>query len=246
MDAGAFLDIETRPAGGKVLDEDAVGYFAEDVEEALSVCIAKNVAGNFDANLALPLVFVEMAQVGNELVEIHLGLGEFPVLRVGHAVDGNVDAVDAGIEDRTDPVRRQQDAIGGGVDVLDAAAGLGVAHHVGKAGVEQRFALLIQAQHLERLVEFIQVVDDLLIDLEIETSLPASGGFDQFAVAGRTEGALEIAGVDRIDEKDKGSGERDDRLQRGAVLEIDAGLDLGGHEAESDTEHISIFGDFSG
>ena len=105
--------------GREVLDENAVAMVAEGVEELLALRLGDEFAGNLDDDLAAALVGVEPFDVVDERLEVELEAGEFRVGFLGHAVDRDVDLVDAGFDHRADALRRQERAVGGGVDIVD-------------------------------------------------------------------------------------------------------------------------------
>ena len=170
----------------------------------------------------------------DECLEVEFEAGELQISFLGHAVDRDVDLVDAGFEHRADALGRQERAVGGRVDVVDVAGFLGVGDHVGQPLVEERLAVLVHAQHLERLVESAEVVDDLLEDVEFHHALEAAGLGDHVAVAGRAECAFEIARARRIDEDDERRRQRDDRFQRRASDEIDSRFEPSFHGMSCD------------
>ena len=222
LDAGMLLDIEFRPAGCKVLDENAVAMIAERVEEFLALRLGDEFAGNLDDDFTVALVVVQPFDVVDEFLEVELESGEFRVSLLGHAVDRNIDLVDPRFDHRTDAVGRNECAVRGRVDVFDMFRPLRIGDHLGQPLVEERLAVLVHAQHFDGLVEFAEVIDDLLEHVELHHALKAPGLGDHVAMAGRTERALEIAGARRIDEDDEGRGKRDDRFQRRASFEIDS------------------------
>src|SRR5579885_435512 len=227
--AGMLLDVELRPARRKVLDENAVAVIAEGVEELLPLRFGDELAGNFHDDLAASFIGINPFDVFDEALEVELEAGETQIGLLGHAVDRDIDLVDAGLEDRADALGGEEGAVGRGVDIFDVTRALGVSDHVGKALVEQRLAVFVHAQDLDRLVERAEVVDDLLKHLELHHALEAAGLRDKVAVAGGTKRAFEVAGARRIDEDDERRGERDDRFEGGAPLDIDARLEAGFH-----------------
>ena len=66
LDAGMRLDVELRPAGREILDEDAVAMIAEGVEEFLALRLGDQLAGNLDDDFAVALVGVDPFDVVDE------------------------------------------------------------------------------------------------------------------------------------------------------------------------------------
>src|SRR5574337_509307 len=95
LDAGPFLHIEGRPAWSKVLNEYPIGDVPEGLKEALLIFSGKDVSRNFDAYLATTLSFVQPADVVHKSVKVHTCFGERPILLGRHAVDRNVNAINA-------------------------------------------------------------------------------------------------------------------------------------------------------
>ena len=224
LDAGVFLDVELRPAGREILDEDAVAVIAEGVEELLALRLGDEFAWNLDDDLAVTPVGVDPFDVVDEFREIELESGKLQIGFLGHAVDRNIDLVDAGLEHGPDPFGCEEGAVGGRVDVLDGFRFPGVGDHLGQPLVEERLAVLVHAQDLDGLVEFAEVVDDFLEHFEFHHALEAPGLCDHVAMAGRAEGAFEVAGTGRIGEHHERRRQRDDRFQCRAPCEIDSRL----------------------
>ena len=61
-----LLNIEFRPAGSEVLDENAVAVIAERVEELLALRFGNELAGNLDDDFAVALVGVQPFDVVDE------------------------------------------------------------------------------------------------------------------------------------------------------------------------------------
>ena len=130
-------------------------------------------------------------------LEVELEAGEPQVVLLGHAVDRDIDLVDAGLEHRPHALGRNERAVGRGVDVFDAPRLLGVGDHVGKALVQQRLAVLVHAQHFDRLVELGKVVDDLLEHVEFHApwKRPVSAIMSRWPVGQNVHSKLqELAG----------------------------------------------------
>ncbi len=229
LDARTFLDIEFRPAGREVLDEDAVAMIAERVEEFLPLRLGDELAGNLDGDFHLPLVLVEPLHAGNEFVEIEVEAGKFAIGLARHPVDGNIDLVEASLDDRAQPLRCQEGAVGCRVDIVDITTLLGIGDHIGKPPVQEGLTVLVHAQNLDRLIETSQIVDRLGEDVILHRALETAGLGDQLPMTGRAESAFEIAGTGRIDEDNEGRFDRYHRLERGAPFEVDARLQLGFH-----------------
>ena len=229
LDAGMSLDVELRPARREILDKDTVAMIAERVEEFLALCVGDELARNLDDDLAIASVVVKPFDVVDEFPEIELEAGELQVGFLGHAVDRDVDLVDSSLEDRPHAVGRNKRAVGGGIDIIDPPRALRVGDHVGKPLVQQRLAVLVHAQHLERLVELGKVIDDLPEHIELHHALEAPGLGDHVAMAGGAERALEIAGARGVGEDDERRRQRDDRLQRRAPLQIDSRFETSFH-----------------
>ena len=177
----------------------------------------------------LPLVGVDPFDVVYEFLEVELESGEAQIGLLGHPVDRDVDLVDPGLEHRSHAIRGKQSAVCRGVDVFDAAGFFGVSDHVGKSLVQERLAILVHAKHLDRLFKRGEIVDDLLEQVELHHALKAAGLGDHVAMASRAKRAFEIAGACRIDEHDEWRRQRDDRLERRASDEVDAGFEPGFH-----------------
>jgi hypothetical protein len=116
-----------------------------------------------------------------------------------------------------------------------------VGHHVGDALVQERLAVLVHAQHFDRLLEFAEVVNDLLEDLELHDALEAAGLGDHVAVSGRAERAFEIAGARRVHEDDERCRQRDDCFEWRASDEIDSRFEPGLHGMSCDRERATAF-----
>ena len=107
FDAGVLLDVELRPAGREVLDKDAVAVVAERVEEFLALRLGDQLTRNFDRRFRIRPCWHEPFDVLDERLEVELEAGELRVGLLGHAVDRDVDLVDAGLHHRADAVGRE-------------------------------------------------------------------------------------------------------------------------------------------
>ena len=67
-----LLDVEFRPAGREVLDEDAVAVVAEGVEEFLALRFGDELGRNLDDDLAIALVGVDPLDVVDEFLKSNL------------------------------------------------------------------------------------------------------------------------------------------------------------------------------
>src|SRR5581483_6734929 len=224
---GMLLDVELRPAGSEIFDKDAVAVIAKRIEKFLALRLGDEFGRNLNDNLAISLVGVDPLDVVNELPEVELEAGEPQVGFFIHPINGNIDLVDTGFQNRPDPFGRQEGAVRRGVDVVDTPRRPGIGNHIGHALVEERLAVLVHAQHLDRLFEVAEVVDDLLEELELHDALEAAGLGDHVAMPGRAERAFEIAGARRIHEDDERGCQRNDGFERRAPDEIYARFEAG-------------------
>ena len=233
-----LLDVELRPARREILDEDTVAVVAEGVEEFLALRVGDQLGRNLDDNFAIALVGVNPFDVFDEFLEVEFETREPLVGFFRHAIDRDIDLVDAGFEHRANAIGRKERAVGRCVDILDVSRFLGVGDHVGETLVQERLAVLVHAQHLDRLFELAEVVDDLLKDVELHDALESAGLRDHVAMTGRAECAFEIAGAGRINEHDERRCQRNDCLQWRASDEIDSGFEPGFHGVSCDSRDI--------
>ena len=120
FNASVFFDIELGPAGCEIFDEDPVTMIAESVEEFLTLRIRDQLSRNLDHNLAIALVGVNPFDVFNEFAEVEFETGKAQIGLFRHALDRNVDLVDAGFQHGANTIRGQECAVGGRVDIVDA------------------------------------------------------------------------------------------------------------------------------
>src|SRR4029078_13074833 len=106
--ARMLFHVEFRPAGRKILDKDTVAVIAESVEEFLALRFVDELARNLTHDIAISPVGVDPLDVVDELLEIELESGEPQIGFFRHALDGNIDLVDAGLEQRRDAVRTER------------------------------------------------------------------------------------------------------------------------------------------
>ena len=150
--------------------------------------------------------------------------GEVPVLVGVDTFYGDVQPVQACINDLQAPLRCQQGSVGGGIYPEYLGGCLGITDHVRKMLVYQRFSFLVKADYPNWVGKFPQAVDNTLVNFEIHGSVASAPGFfHQLRIAGGAELAAEVAGVAGINVDDVGGSQRQGVFQFQPVMDINAG-----------------------
>src|SRR5665811_1299097 len=126
-----------------MLKKHAIGDIAEDIEKSFLIVLGKVFLDRLDVNLAVAPDAVKVLDIFDVPFEIDFGSDQVDELFVCDAIDGNVDLVDACLNDLFARLWRQQDPIRRRIDTVDLIASSRIANHVRKALVHQRLAFFI-------------------------------------------------------------------------------------------------------
>ena len=94
-----IVQLKFGPAGHDVFNRHSIGDVLKYFVESFSIVIGDDIAVDFDYDLALISMLVEMPDVFDELIEVDPVIRKFLILFIAEAFDGNVDSIETGGND---------------------------------------------------------------------------------------------------------------------------------------------------
>src|ERR1017187_2574492 len=102
-----MFEVEFRQNRRKFLDKNAIAIISKHIEKFYPVFRAEIVAGNLNGDLAIATARIEPTDLLDEFAEVEVNLGMLGILFFAHSLQGNVQAIQTGLDHAHQQVLRK-------------------------------------------------------------------------------------------------------------------------------------------